>query len=112
MNVFLVDLTHGGVKISSELAKSGKYEKVFAYDIYNTLKKEDEDLLNTYDVNIIKGLDSFKSQIKSNSMKKIENQAKRKEKTFILFYLLFLFLLQNLSYFVRILVLIYFFGGK
>ena len=23
MNVFLVDLTHGGVKISSELAKSG-----------------------------------------------------------------------------------------
>ena len=79
MNVFLVDLTHGGVKISSELAKSGKYEKVFAYDIYNTLKKEDEDLLNTYDVNIIKDLDSFKSQIKSNSMKNIENRNTQKD---------------------------------
>jgi hypothetical protein len=54
MNVFLVDLTHGGVKISSELAKSGIYENVFAYDLYNTLKSEDEDLLITYDVNIIK----------------------------------------------------------
>ena len=41
MNVFLVDLTHGGVKISSEHAKSGKYEKLFAYDIYKTLKKDD-----------------------------------------------------------------------
>ena len=48
MNVFLVDLTHGGVKISSELAKSNKYENVFAYDLYNTLKEEDESLLNTY----------------------------------------------------------------
>lgn len=79
MNVFLVDLTHGGVKISSELAKSGKYEKVFAYDIYNTLKKEDEDLLNTYDVNIIKDLDSFKNQIKSNSISNIESNNTHKD---------------------------------
>ena len=79
MNVFLVDLTHGGVKISSELAKSGKYEKVFAFDIYNTLKKEDEDLLNTYDVNIIKGLDSFKNQIKSNSISNIESNNTHKD---------------------------------
>ena len=42
MNAFLVDLTHGGVKISSELAKSGEYENVFAYDLYGTLKEEDE----------------------------------------------------------------------
>ena len=79
MNVFLVDLTHGGVKISSELAKSGKYEKVFAYDIYNTLKKEDENLLNTYDVNIIKDLDSFKNQIKSNLISNIENNNSQKD---------------------------------
>ena len=71
MNVFLVDLTHGGVKISSELAKSGNYENVFAYDLYNTLKSEDEDLLITYDVNIIKDLDSFKNQLKLNSIKRI-----------------------------------------
>ena len=71
MNVFLVDLTHGGVKISSELAKSGNYENVYAYDLYNTLKSEDEDLLITYDVNIIKDLDSFKNQLKLNSIKRI-----------------------------------------
>ena len=74
MNVFLVDLTHGGVKISSELAKSGIYENVFAYDLYNTLKSEDENLLITYDVNIIKDLDSFKNQLKINSEKMIERQ--------------------------------------
>ena len=72
MNVFLVDLTHGGVKISSELAKSEQYENVFAYDIYNTLKEEDESLLNTYDVKIIKDLNSFKKEIESNSIRRIE----------------------------------------
>ena len=60
MNVFLVDLTHGGVKISSELAKSKKYDNVFAYDLYNTLKKEDEILLDTYNVKVLKDLDSLK----------------------------------------------------
>ena len=80
MNVFLVDLTHGGVKISSELAKSGTYENVFAYDLYNTLKREDEDLLITYDVNIIKDLDSFKNQLKLNSIKRIEEKEKKKMK--------------------------------
>lgn len=78
MNVFLVDLTHGGVKISSELAKSGIYENVFAYDLYNTLKSEDEDLLITYDVNIIKDLDSFKNQLKLNSIKRIEEKTEEK----------------------------------
>lgn len=79
MNVFLVDLTHGGVKISSELAKSGIYENVFAYDLYNTLKSEDENLLITYDVNIIKDLDSFKNQLKLNSEKMIERQNEEKD---------------------------------
>jgi len=78
MNVFLVDLTHGGVKISSELAKSGIYENVFAYDLYNTLKSEDEDLLITYDVNIIKDLDSFKNQLKLNSIKRIGEKTEEK----------------------------------
>lgn len=78
MNVFLVDLTHGGVKISSELVKSGIYENVFAYDLYNTLKSEDENLLLTYDVNIIKDLDSFKNQLKLNSIKRIEEKAREK----------------------------------
>ena len=72
MNVFLVDLTHGGVKISSELAKSGKYNQIFSYDLYNTLKEEDESLLNTYDVKIIKDLDSFKEELKLNSINRIK----------------------------------------
>ena len=79
MNVFLVDLTHGGVKISSELAKSGNYENVYAYDFYNTLKSEDENLLITYDVNIIKDLDSFKNQLKLNSIKRIGEITEEKD---------------------------------
>ena len=67
MNVFLVDLTHGGVKISSELAKGGEYENVFAYDLYSTLKEEDEHFLKRYGVKVIKALDDFKEAIKSNS---------------------------------------------
>ena len=72
MNVFLVDLTHGGVKISSELAKSEQYENVFAYDLYNTLKDEDESLLDTYNVTILKDLDSFKEELKTNSIKRFD----------------------------------------
>lgn len=79
MNVFLVDLTHGGVKISVELAKSGRYGKVFAYDIYNTLKKEDESLLNAYDVEMTNDLDSFKEELKSNSIRNIKANETKKD---------------------------------
>ena len=68
MNVFLVDLTHGGVKISSELAKSGKFENVYGYDLYNTLKEENESLLKTYDIKVIKSLEEFKKELKDNSI--------------------------------------------
>ena len=81
MNVFLVDLTHGGVKISSELAKSKKYEKVFAYDLYNTLKKEDESLLNTYNVHIIKDLDNFKNELENNAALKSDKTEKETRET-------------------------------
>ncbi|AMK15756.1 coenzyme F430 synthase [Methanobrevibacter olleyae] len=79
MNVFLVDLTHGGVKISTELAKSEKYEKVFAFDLYNTLKKEDESLLNNYNVNIIKDLESFKNELEKNSIKNFKENKIEKD---------------------------------
>ncbi len=79
MNVFLVDLTHGGVKISSELAKSKKYDNVFAYDLYNTLKKEDEGLLETYNVNVIKDLDSFKRKLEENSNENSKTQKGEKD---------------------------------
>lgn len=67
MNAFLVDLTHGGVKISSELAKSGKYENIFAYDLYGTLKEEDENFLKACGVRVLKDLDDFKEAIESYS---------------------------------------------
>ena len=67
MNAFLVDLTHGGVKISSKLAKSGEYENVFAYDLYGTLKEEDENFLKACGVRVLKDLDDFKEAIESYS---------------------------------------------
>ena len=51
MNTLVIDLTHGGVKISISLAKKGK--KVFAFDIYNTLKPLDAKMLDVYDVKLI-----------------------------------------------------------
>lgn len=76
MNVFLVDLTHGGVKISSELAKSRKFDNVFGYDLYNTLKEEDESLLETYDIKVIKSLDEFKKELKDNSINILNSKFK------------------------------------
>ena len=50
-NNLVIDLTHGGVKIAISLSKKGK--KVYAYDIYNTLKPIDQKMLNVYDVEVI-----------------------------------------------------------
>ncbi|MBE6499028.1 MAG: coenzyme F430 synthase [Methanobrevibacter thaueri] len=57
MNNLVVDLTHGGVKISLSLAKKG--EKVLAYDIYNTLKSIDLKMLEMNNVKLIQ-LDDLK----------------------------------------------------
>lgn len=51
MNVLVVDLTHGGVKISVSLAKRG--ENVLAYDLYSTLKPVDAKMLDVYGVKVI-----------------------------------------------------------
>lgn len=50
-NNLVIDLTHGGVKIAVSLSKKGK--KVYAYDIYNTLKTIDKKMLDVYDVELI-----------------------------------------------------------
>lgn len=52
MNNLVIDLTHGGVKISISLAKKGK--NVLAYDLYNTLKPIDAEMLAVYNVEIIR----------------------------------------------------------
>ena len=51
MNTLVIDLTHGGVKIAISLAKKG--EKVYCYDIYNTLKDIDKRMLDIYNVELI-----------------------------------------------------------
>ena len=51
MNILVIDLTHGGVKIAVSLAKKGK--SVYCYDIYNTLKDIDKKMLEVYNVKLI-----------------------------------------------------------
>ena len=57
MHYLVIDLTHGGVKIAISLAKKGKI--VHAYDIYNTLKPLDREMMEVYGINII-DLDDLK----------------------------------------------------
>ena len=52
MNNLVIDLTHGGVKISISLAKKGR--NVLAYDIYSTLKGIDAKMLDVYGVELIR----------------------------------------------------------
>ena len=56
MHYLVIDLTHGGVKIAVSLAKKGK--TVSAYDIYNTLKPADREMMGIHDIDII-GLDDL-----------------------------------------------------
>lgn len=51
MNDFVIDLTHGGVKIAISLAKEGR--SVVAYDLYNTLKDDDARHLERHHVEVI-----------------------------------------------------------
>ena len=63
MTSLVVDLTHGGVKIAVSLAKKG--ENVLAYDIYDTLKGIDAEILQAYNVEVIKleNLSDFKGDM-------------------------------------------------
>lgn len=64
MNILVIDLTHGGVKIAVSLAKKGK--SVYCYDIYNTLKDIDRRMLDVYNVKLIqlKDLKDFTGDLK------------------------------------------------
>ena len=63
MNTLVIDLTHGGVKIAISLAKKG--EKVYCYDIYNTLKDIDKQMLHIYNVELIE-LDDRMFNVENN----------------------------------------------
>lgn len=51
MNNLVIDMTHGGVKIATSLAKTG--ENVLAYDLYNTLTDSDAKTLKGHNIKLI-----------------------------------------------------------
>lgn len=51
MNILVIDMTHGGVKIAVSYAK--KDYKVYCYDIYNTLNGIDKRMLDIYGIELI-----------------------------------------------------------
>ncbi len=57
MNILVIDLTHGGVKIAVSLAKKGK--SVYCFDIYNTIKNIEKRMLDIYGIELIQ-LDDLK----------------------------------------------------
>lgn len=64
MEALVIDLTHGGILISEELLKLG-FSKVYAYDIYNTLKDDDRFSLIDKGVELINDLSEFNLYIPS-----------------------------------------------
>ena len=64
MNTLVIDMTHGGVKIAISIAK--KANRVYCWDIYNTLKKLDKKMLDVYDVELIdlEDIKDFKGDLK------------------------------------------------
>ena len=57
MNILVIDLTHGGVKIAVSLAKKGK--SVYCFDIYNTIRNIEKRMLDIYGIELIQ-LDDLK----------------------------------------------------
>lgn len=51
MNILVIDMTHGGVKIAVSYAKMG--HEVYCHDIYNTLKGIDRRMLDIYGIELI-----------------------------------------------------------
>lgn len=71
MDVLVIDLTHGGVKIAAELKKMNNFKNIFAYDIYGTITKEDKSLLYSYDINVLNNEEdiiSYMNKIKSKDL--------------------------------------------
>lgn len=64
MNILVIDLTHGGVKIAVSLAKKGK--SVYCFDIYNTIKNIEKRMLDIYDIELIQleDLEKFNGDLK------------------------------------------------
>ncbi|RBQ24105.1 UDP-N-acetylmuramoyl-tripeptide--D-alanyl-D-alanine ligase [Candidatus Methanobinarius endosymbioticus] len=77
MDTLVVDLTHGGVKIAIELKKMNIFENIYVHDLYETLKKEDKNLLSSYNINILYNTENLMDYINKLETKletKLENE--------------------------------------
>ncbi len=59
MNFLVVDMTHGGVKLSIKLSKNNE-NRVYGYDIYNTLKESELKELDSNNVKLIENISTLK----------------------------------------------------
>ena len=53
MNALVIDLTHGGLIIARELAKSGLFNEIGVWDIYQTATPEQKDVLHSEGIKLI-----------------------------------------------------------
>ncbi len=66
MDVLVVDLTHGGVKIAVEMEKLVIFTNVYVYDVYHTLKNNDKQLFEAHNIKILASLDNFREFVANN----------------------------------------------
>lgn len=64
LNILVIDLTHGGVKIAISYAKKGN--TVYCFDIYNTLKSIERRMFEIYNIELVnlEDLKRFKGSLK------------------------------------------------
>lgn len=72
MKALIVDLTHGGAKIATELSKLNYFKEIFCFDIYKTLKNNEKNLLKSKNITLIKDIPSFKSEINEKNINSSE----------------------------------------
>jgi len=53
MNALVIDLTHGGLIIARELAKSGLFNEIWVWDIYQTITPEQKYVLHSEGIKLI-----------------------------------------------------------
>ena len=68
MKALIIDLTHGGVKIATELSKLNYFKEIFCFDIYKTLKDNEKNLLNSNNINLIEDIALFEDEIKEKNI--------------------------------------------
>ena len=70
MNALVIDLTHGGLIIARELAKSGLFNEIGVWDIYQTATPEQKDVLHSEGIKLINiPLNEIQDLVEINDLK-------------------------------------------